>query len=64
VQTSDSDDLDPLATKLALAREFHSIGDKDGAQALAQEVYAQGTGETREAAKKFLSELGFSQSSL
>ncbi len=55
-------DADPLATKLALAREFQSIGDTDGAHALAEEVFAQATGQLRADAKQFLSDLGFAQS--
>ncbi len=58
----DTDSLDPLATKLALAREFQSIGDNDGAHALAEEVFTLATGELRAEAKRFLSELGFAQS--
>ena len=61
-EESDSDGLDPLATKLALAREFQSIGDNDGAHALAEEVYTLASGELRADAKRFLSELGFVQS--
>ncbi len=58
----DTDGLDPLATKLALAKEFQSIGDNDGAHALAEEVYTLGSGQLRADAKRFLSELGFAQS--
>lgn len=61
-EEADSDTLDPLSTKLALAREFLSIGDADGAHALAEEVYTQATGQLRADAKKFLTELGFAQS--
>ncbi len=58
----DTDNLDPLSTKLALAREFQSIGDNDGAHALAEEVYSLASGDLRAEAKRFLSELGFAQS--
>jgi pilus assembly protein FimV len=59
---ADTDSLDPLSTKLALAKEFQSIGDNDGAHALAEEVYTLATGQLRADAKRFLSELGFAQS--
>ena len=49
---------DPLATKLALAKEFHSIGDPDGARSLAQEVLAEASGELKSAAQRFLAEIG------
>jgi pilus assembly protein FimV len=55
-----TDQLDPLSTKLALAREFQSIGDTDGAHALAEEVFAQASGGLKSEAKQFLAELGFS----
>jgi pilus assembly protein FimV len=58
----DTDGMDPLATKLALAREFQSIGDNDGAHALAEEVFTLASGQLRADAKLFLSELGFAQS--
>ncbi len=45
---------DPLATKLALAEEFHSIGDEDGAKALAEEVLEEATGSLRAKAERFL----------
>ncbi len=61
-EEADTDTLDPLATKLALAREFQSIGDNDGAHALAEEVYTLASGQLRTDAKRFLSELGFAQS--
>ncbi len=62
VEEADTDTLDPLATKLALAKEFQSIGDNDGAHALAEEVYGQASGELRAQAKRFLTELGFAHS--
>ncbi len=49
--------LDPLETKLSLAREFHIIGDSDGARVLAQEVLAQADGALKAKAQKFLTEL-------
>ncbi len=48
---------DPLETKLSLAREFQAIGDTDGARSLAEEVEAEASGELRERARAFLSEL-------
>jgi len=51
------DSGDPLATKLALAEEFSSIGDEDGARALAEEVLEEATGSLRARAQRFLSEL-------
>ncbi|HSV33998.1 MAG TPA: FimV/HubP family polar landmark protein [Ramlibacter sp.] len=49
---------DPLATKLALAQEFNSIGDPDGARSLAQEVVAEASGELKSQAQRFLAEIG------
>lgn len=49
---------DPLETKLALAEEFHSIGDEDGARALIEEVMAESTGEIRAKAEQALARLG------
>ncbi|WP_341481301.1 FimV/HubP family polar landmark protein [Variovorax terrae] len=49
---------DPLATKLALAQEFHAIGDADGARSLVQEVVAEASGSLKAKAQRFLSELG------
>ncbi len=49
---------DPLATKLALAEEFVSIGDDDGARALIEEVIAEATGELKTKAQRALSSLG------
>jgi pilus assembly protein FimV len=46
-----------LETKLALAEEFVSIGDNDGARALIEEVVAEATGELRERAQRALSNL-------
>ena len=49
---------DPLATKLALAEEFVSIGDDDGARALIEEVIAEASGELKTKAQRALSNLG------
>ena len=49
---------DPLATKLALAEEFVSIGDDDGARALIEEVIADASGELKAKAQRALSSLG------
>ncbi len=46
-----------LETKLALAEEFVSIGDQDGARALIEEVVAEATGELREKAQRALAKL-------
>ncbi|MEO6276133.1 MAG: FimV/HubP family polar landmark protein [Rhodoferax sp.] len=51
------DETDPLATKLSLAEEFSSIGDEDGARALAEEVLEEATGALRTKAQKFLDSL-------
>jgi pilus assembly protein FimV len=48
---------DSLETKLALAEEFVSIGDQDGARALIEEVVAESTGELREKAQRALAKL-------
>ncbi len=49
---------DPLATKLALAEEFVSIGDDDGARALIEEVIAEASGDLKAKAQRALSSLG------
>ncbi len=49
---------DPLETKLALAREFRDIGDKEGARELAREVLAEADGALKARAQKLLSEIG------
>lgn len=46
-----------LETKLALAEEFVSIGDNDGARALIEEVVAEATGDLRERAQRALANL-------
>ena len=58
-QHTASDNLteDPLETKLALAEEFVSIGDEDGARALIEEVVAEATGEMRAKAQRALANL-------
>jgi pilus assembly protein FimV len=48
---------DPLETKLALADEFISIGDDDGARALIEEVIAEATGDMRAKAQRALASL-------
>ena len=48
---------DPLETKLALAEEFVSIGDDDGARALIEEVISEATGDMRAKAQKALANL-------
>jgi len=48
---------DPLETKLALAEEFISIGDEDGARALIEEVMSEATGDMRAKAQKALAQL-------
>ncbi|WP_366887944.1 FimV/HubP family polar landmark protein [Rhodoferax sp.] len=57
VGEADIDENDPLATKLSLAEEFSSIGDEDGARALAEEVLEEATGALRAKAQKFLDSL-------
>ena len=48
---------DPLETKLALAEEFISIGDEDGARALIEEVVAEASGDMRIKAQRALANL-------
>lgn len=48
---------DPLETKLALAEEFISIGDEDGARALIEEVVSEASGEMRAKAQRALAQL-------
>jgi pilus assembly protein FimV len=50
-------DDDPLGTKLALAQEFHAIGDDDGARTLVKEVIAEASGSIKARAQRFLAEL-------
>lgn len=45
---------DAMETKLALAREFVNIGDKDSARAMAQEVIAHGNNDLKAQAESFL----------
>lgn len=54
---SPDDDEDPLSTKLSLAREFHAIGDVEGARALIKEVIAEADGAVKARAERFLAEL-------
>ncbi len=48
---------DPLETKLALADEFVSIGDDDGARALIEEVISEASGDVLAKARKALANL-------
>jgi pilus assembly protein FimV len=50
-------DDDPIGTKLALAQEFHAIGDDDGARSLIKEVIAEAKGSMKARAERFLAEL-------
>ena len=56
-EAPDSIGEDPLETKLALAEEFVSIGDEDGARALIEEVVAESSGEMRAKAQRALANL-------
>ena len=56
-EAPDSVSEDPLETKLALAEEFVSIGDEDGARALIEEVVSEATGEMRAKAQRALANL-------
>ena len=55
VMAAQSDD--PLETKFLLAEEFRSLGDPDGARALAEEVLAKAAGPLKVKAQAFLSAL-------
>lgn len=48
---------DPLTTKLALAQEFRSLGDDEGARVLIEEVIAQASGDMKIKAQNALSSL-------
>ncbi len=48
---------DPMATKLALAQEFHAIGDSEGARTLTEEVISESSGALRQRAQNLLAEL-------
>ena len=52
--SSGTDTSDPLATKLALAREFMGIGDNEGARIMAQEVAQHASGELKVQAEALL----------
>lgn len=56
-QAQDSFSGDPLETKLALAEEFISIGDEDGARALIEEVVSEASGDMRAKAQRALAQL-------
>jgi pilus assembly protein FimV len=47
----------PLETKFLLAEEFHTLGDAEGARALAEEVLAQAKGPLKVKAQAFLNAL-------
>jgi pilus assembly protein FimV len=49
---------DPLSTKLALAEEFHAIGDSDGARTLIEEVIAEASGPLKARAQRLLADIG------
>lgn len=49
---------DPLDTKLALAEEFHAIGDSDGARTLIEEVIAEASGPVKARAQRLLADIG------
>jgi len=53
-----SEQEDPMVTKLALAEEFVSIGDDDGARALIEEVIAEASGDLKAKAQRALNSLG------
>ena len=53
--SSSSDD--PLSTKLDLAREFHAIGDSEGARTLVEEVIAEASGDLKARAQRLLTEI-------
>lgn len=48
---------DPLDTKLALAQEFHAIGDSDGARSLIEEVISESSGDVKARAQRLLAEM-------
>lgn len=56
-EAPDSVGEDPLETKLALAEEFISIGDQDGARALIEEVVSEASGDMRAKAQRALAKL-------
>ncbi|AVP57273.1 FimV/HubP family polar landmark protein [Pulveribacter suum] len=56
-QAADALPEDPLATKLALAEEFNTIGDGEGARALVEEVIAESSGDLKARAQRLLAKL-------
>lgn len=52
--STSTSEQDAMETKLALAREFVNIGDKDSARAMAQEVIAHGNNDLKAQAESFL----------
>ena len=57
IMSMDAGDQDPLSTKLALAEEFSSFGDTDGARALIEEVIAEASGDLKGRAQAALAKL-------
>jgi len=55
--TSSPSDNEAMSNKLALAKEFVAMGDKEGARALVDEVLANSSGEVRAQAESLLFEL-------
>jgi pilus assembly protein FimV len=58
VATANNDNSGPLETKLALAQEFHAIGDKIGAKMLVNEVLSNAGGALKTRAEALLAEIG------
>lgn len=58
VTTANNDNSGPLETKLALAQEFHAIGDKIGAKMLVNEVLSNAGGALKSRAEALLAEIG------
>ena len=54
---AESAEDNPLTTKLALAQEFHTIGDSEGARTLIEEVIAESSGALQVRAQKLLAEI-------
>ena len=48
---------DSLTTKLALAHEFHAIGDSEGARTLVEEVIDESSGTLKARARQLLAEM-------